>query len=700
MRIKGAEGLSDEQLKAELDLGGRFVVFNWTFSILVMTFRRSSAIYFLRPGERAFGPNFLCSLATIVFGWWGVPWGPVYSLQSLWNNLRGGVDASSAVFNRPPPKASAKPRSLAWPRFSSAPLAAAFVVALIVSALTIWGKAMERSIMPAALVNGLDAAYDVDVNGTKYTLEPRSILQLTLGEDDFSVSASLPGGRGQTRFKFSTTNALTCPFDHKAVIINPDAAAPVVSETTYYSVNENLQTEPPKTVIMSGQQFYIIKKPDYFISEFPESVSIPSESPYVSRTRVYPLNQLLVGYTASILNNSEGRQAMLDYFYALGRLLPNREEVLAAAVEALDPEEIGRFFKPGLAVRPPLLQCHRYYQQYALKHRLVEKDIVAVYRKLAEENPDDGAFAYLYGRILDDPDEAHQWFERALTAKNPCAYANIAIAWDLAGQGEFKPALDALTKARAAGADSESARAFWSECLLALGRFDEAWQDYISNADGNDGFTPNAFTEMKFAFLARGKEAAVKVIDRLINKLPVEFHKAQQGQDSPAGILRQGMERQLAYLDGDSSALAKGVSEESSPSDRFIAAICSGDLAKAEAAMSEMPDAKSYLHLILYLEAARQSDISAYRHWKSSVEAMKKEPGFNAKLAAHLTDGPPMNPQEILAAPMLLTEKRVVLAALGMHDRANRIIFFSGAQKANIDPGFPNHLIEEVTEIM
>jgi len=26
-----------------------------------------------------------------VLGWWGIPWGPIYTVQVLLNNLRGGV---------------------------------------------------------------------------------------------------------------------------------------------------------------------------------------------------------------------------------------------------------------------------------------------------------------------------------------------------------------------------------------------------------------------------------------------------------------------------------------------------------------------------------------------------------------------------------------------------------------------------------
>jgi hypothetical protein len=39
------------------------------------------------------------TLLTLVMGWWGIPWGPIRSVQSLWTNLKGGVDVTAEVAN-------------------------------------------------------------------------------------------------------------------------------------------------------------------------------------------------------------------------------------------------------------------------------------------------------------------------------------------------------------------------------------------------------------------------------------------------------------------------------------------------------------------------------------------------------------------------------------------------------------------------
>lgn len=97
MRIIGTEGMSGEQVAAELSRGGKFVIFQYTISIIVRTFKRSSNIYFIRPGENSVVKGLPFSLISLMFGWWGIPWGPVYTIQSLVTNLQGGKDVTQEI---------------------------------------------------------------------------------------------------------------------------------------------------------------------------------------------------------------------------------------------------------------------------------------------------------------------------------------------------------------------------------------------------------------------------------------------------------------------------------------------------------------------------------------------------------------------------------------------------------------------------
>lgn len=99
MQIKNIENLTTEQLNHELKNGAKFVVFEYCFSILIMTFRRGSDIYFIKSGESALKHNLLYTTTSLLFGWWGFPWGPIYTIGSIYTNMRGGKDVTAEVIS-------------------------------------------------------------------------------------------------------------------------------------------------------------------------------------------------------------------------------------------------------------------------------------------------------------------------------------------------------------------------------------------------------------------------------------------------------------------------------------------------------------------------------------------------------------------------------------------------------------------------
>ena len=98
-RIIGVDGMTHDQLSEELENGGRFVMYQYCISVLVMSFRRGSDIHFIRGGESAVTRGLGFVAMTALLGWWGIPWGPIFSVQSLWTNLSGGKDVTEEVLN-------------------------------------------------------------------------------------------------------------------------------------------------------------------------------------------------------------------------------------------------------------------------------------------------------------------------------------------------------------------------------------------------------------------------------------------------------------------------------------------------------------------------------------------------------------------------------------------------------------------------
>ena len=108
-KIQGIEGMTPDELRHQIDLGGRFVYYKYTISVLVLTFRRSSGVYFVKPGESRVVKGLGWTALSLLLGWWGVPWGPIWTIGSLWTNLHGGEDVTTQVVNSFRPSQGAAP---------------------------------------------------------------------------------------------------------------------------------------------------------------------------------------------------------------------------------------------------------------------------------------------------------------------------------------------------------------------------------------------------------------------------------------------------------------------------------------------------------------------------------------------------------------------------------------------------------------
>ena len=93
----GYENLTPDQIRHEIEQGGRFLVFQYCVSIVVMSFKRPSGVRFVRSGESALVAGLPFTLISLVFGWWGSPWGPIWSIATIVSNCRGGLDVTAEV---------------------------------------------------------------------------------------------------------------------------------------------------------------------------------------------------------------------------------------------------------------------------------------------------------------------------------------------------------------------------------------------------------------------------------------------------------------------------------------------------------------------------------------------------------------------------------------------------------------------------
>jgi hypothetical protein len=99
MKIKNVDGMSVIQLQDEVNRGGKFVVYQYCVSVIILTFKRPSDIYFIPADSNPLTKGLPFSLISFFFGWWGIPWGPVYTVGSLVKNFGGGKDVTQPIMN-------------------------------------------------------------------------------------------------------------------------------------------------------------------------------------------------------------------------------------------------------------------------------------------------------------------------------------------------------------------------------------------------------------------------------------------------------------------------------------------------------------------------------------------------------------------------------------------------------------------------
>lgn len=89
--------VSEKEFRARLAAGERFVVYLFAVSVVVYSFRHPTKVTVSRNRSNAVLKGLPWSLLTLMLGWWSIPSGPIYTIQCLVANTRGGVDVSANI---------------------------------------------------------------------------------------------------------------------------------------------------------------------------------------------------------------------------------------------------------------------------------------------------------------------------------------------------------------------------------------------------------------------------------------------------------------------------------------------------------------------------------------------------------------------------------------------------------------------------
>lgn len=97
MKINGIDNLTIQDIQDEVSAGAKFVIYSYCVSVIVMSFKQGTDIYFVKHNESRFAKGLPWFLTSLFLGWWGIPWGFIYTPMCLATNIGGGKDVTNEV---------------------------------------------------------------------------------------------------------------------------------------------------------------------------------------------------------------------------------------------------------------------------------------------------------------------------------------------------------------------------------------------------------------------------------------------------------------------------------------------------------------------------------------------------------------------------------------------------------------------------
>src|SRR5260370_11218715 len=80
--------------------GYRLVFYEYCLSLVFITLRRPSRLYRVPAGTWGLLPGLRYTVLTLLLGWWGIPWGVIYTPLVLCTNLSGGREITAEEWRR------------------------------------------------------------------------------------------------------------------------------------------------------------------------------------------------------------------------------------------------------------------------------------------------------------------------------------------------------------------------------------------------------------------------------------------------------------------------------------------------------------------------------------------------------------------------------------------------------------------------
>ncbi len=470
-------------------------------------------------------------------------------------------------------------------------------------------KAVNSRPENAFLINGLNHAYDVVVNGQPVSLRAHQRIPsalLRFGENTITPAAS-------HEFIAATSFEIDVPwyrraFDKSLVVVNPDQAALLAWERTGYAY-----PKPPDRADLYRHQFHggravhQFEEIDFPFIAFPDTVSTPADGTIVYRTRVSDFNSYEPEKIVRILSEEKNTALVVAYLSAQLKNPASDTATIRLGAHFLPREKFIAIAGPHLAVRPVQIEWHRAYQTI-VEDTPEGASLIDRYRAYAAQNPDDSTLLYLHGRVVDDIDQSLSLFERALKSDQPSPYAAYALSYHYALEGDFARALDYAQRAVALSPSNDAFRHARNVALLGNKDFAallrEAGDPFTGKNPTYDIIYEHVYRLGKTDDASKAARDIARFLDKISKTQPMDASARRQGEaylNTALDCARQ-----------DAAALTKNLSVLEGSGWEFQRTVLAGNLTAAARLVDKTPEAAGLPgRLVLYIRLSQAAETEA-----------------------------------------------------------------------------------------
>lgn len=540
------------------------------------------------------------------------------------------------------------------------------------------------------LVNGLDRASVVMINGQRHDLRPHGVKEVRVAEGE--VRVGLADGRASSvRLESSF---LLRPFSQAVTALNPDQCAILAADRIVYRT-KNSQVEggternlrPPALVHELAGFDKVFEPP-------PETVSLSSATSVAYRLCLsqLPVRSADEGY--SLLKSGVSAAEAARFARRWAEFHPDDETALAVAAGALPAEQLRELVQPMLARRPVNIEAHRLRQNFAGTFTPALRD---EYRALLEAEPGNMDLVYLLGRVTEDRAQALAYFRQAADAPQPSPDASYALAYDAAGVADWPEALSRIRAALRLKPAKERFQGLERVALLGLRRYEEILALPQTRQAATSVYAGTAGFPILLQDAAGDRAGADRAARSYLERLQGLAKKRAVGQD----FVEQGqamLEAQLLAQRGDLLGAAGALDRMKDATASCVASELRGRWAVAVSGFEKLSEGGLRQALRLYAGAAKEGDSAADKAWEHCLRLAKDRARSGLSPLDLMEGRQPITLENVRGLVLDTEEKAAMAAALAMRAPAERRALLDFARSLAVHLGLENALLRRLAE--